>query len=554
MNFQNKPTPYTLSDRDEMNWTQKIQFIILLTVGVFLTYGFGFWWFEPSHISHNFSGDWHLFDFILFFALSYVVWHSIVMELFSWYMVASMRRPDAPPPVQKGLRVAYVTAFVPGAEPYEVLEKTLSAMVIVKYPHDTWVLDEGNDPQVIALCDKYGALHYSRKDRQRFNTEDGKFAKKTKGGNYNSWLHHYDRHYDIVAQHDVDFIPEKDFLLRTLGYFNDPDVAFIGTPQIYGNTGESRIACGAAQQTYGFYGPIQKGFYGHGMTLLIGANHIMRMEAYRAIDGYTAHIAEDMLTGMKLYAHEKEWKSVYVPDTLFVGEGPTTWSAYFGQQMRWSYGCMDIVFRHAPTLFSKMTIRRIINYVLLQQFYFSGVAQAAGVMLLTLYFLFGITSGNLQLLPIFLLYLPLLIFQQIFQLWIQQFNIEPKTERGFYFTGKIMFIAAWPIFFLAFIGVLRKKRLSYVVTPKGNSEEKVYEPKLFVPHLILGSITLCDILIGFYIHHSAPQILFWAALNTVCMYGLFFSQALPAAIAYLKKTPLSLPEEDLELYGPQYLR
>ncbi len=293
------------------------------------------------------------------------------MELFGWYMAASMRRPSAPPRARKGLRVAYVTAFVPSAEPYHILEKTLKAMVEVEYPHDTWVLDEGNDSEVMELCKKYGAFHYSRKDNEKFNTIEGKFAKKTKGGNYNSWLHHYDRSYDIVAQHDVDFIPTKDFLLRTLGYFNDPLVAFIGTPQIYGNVPESKIARGAAQQTYGFYGPLQKGFYGNGMTLLIGANHIMRTRAYRAIDGYTAHIAEDMLTGMKLYAHETKWKSVYVPEKLFIGEGPTSWSSYFKQQMRWSYGCMDKVFRHSPKLFSRMEIKRVINYILLQQFYFS---------------------------------------------------------------------------------------------------------------------------------------------------------------------------------------
>jgi cellulose synthase/poly-beta-1,6-N-acetylglucosamine synthase-like glycosyltransferase len=277
----------------------------------------------------------------------------------------------------------------------------------------------------------------------------------------------------------------------------------------------------------------------------------VRTKAYRAIDGYTAHIAEDMLTGMKLYAHEGGWKSVYVPEMLFIGEGPTTWSSYFTQQMRWAYGCMDIVFRHSPKLFSKMTIRRVVNYILLQQFYFSGVAQAVGVALLTLYFLFGITSASMTLLPILILYVPLLIYQQVFQLWIQKFNVEPKTERGLYLTGKIMFIAAWPIFFLAFIGVVRKKRLTYVVTPKGDSEGVIYEPQLFKPHLVIGSITLIDIMLGLYLQHSAPQIVFWAVLNTVFMYGLFFSEAVPASMAYLKKSSISLldEKEKIELYG-----
>ena len=177
-----------------------------------------------------------------------------------------------------------------------------------------------------------------------------------------------------------------------------------------------------------FYGSFQKGFYGHDMALLIGANHIMRMDAYRDIGGYSAHIVEDMLTGMKLYT--RKWKSVYVPEVLLLGEGPTTWDSYFSQQLRWAYGCMDIVFRHCYKLLPKMSPRRIFNYVLLQQFYFMGVAQAAGVLLLTLYFFLGITSAHMSFAPILILYLPLLVYQQLFQLWLQRFNVLPEAERG----------------------------------------------------------------------------------------------------------------------------
>ncbi len=322
--------------------------------------------------------------------------------------------------------------------------------------------------------------------------------------------------------------------MRTLGYFRDPAVAFVGTPQVYGNLDESWIARGAAEQTYGFYGPLQKGFFHHDMTLLIGANHILRTKACRDIDGYTAHIAEDMLTGMKLYAHESKWKSVYVPEVLLVGEGPVTWASYFGQQMRWAYGCMDIVFRHAPNLLPKMNFRRMLNYTLLQQFYFSGIAQAVGIILLTLYFFFGITSAKMALLPILLLYIPLILYQVMFQLWLQRFNIQPETERGLLLSARLVSIAAWPIYFLAFIGVVRGKKLTYVVTPKGDNQGKTYTPSLFIIHFILGSITLIDIVVGFYTKHSAPQILFWAVLNSILMYYFFFSEALLTFVTHVQ--------------------
>lgn len=515
----------------------KIQFCLFALLGVVLSAYFASIWFAPEHIPSNFSGWWHILDYLLFFVLSYIVWHHILMELFSWYITAYIQQPVAQPVVDMSLRVAYCTAYVPGSEPYDILEQTLKAMVAVDYPHDTWLLDEGNDVEAKRICKKYGVHHFSRHGKEEFNGLSGRFKRKTKGGNYNSWLHHYSDRYDIVAQHDVDFIPRSDFLTKTLGYFSDPTVAFVGTPQVYGNENESWIARGAAEQTYGFYGPIQKGFYGHNMTLLIGANHIMRMKAYQDIDGYTAHIAEDMLTGMKLYAHEGQWKSVYVPEALLIGEGPATWDAYLVQQMRWAFGCMDILFRHAPPLFLRMNPRKVINYLLLQQFYFSGIAQAVGVGLMMLYFFAGINSAAMALgSSILLLYTILVLYQTLFQMWLQRFNIMPETENGLLLRGKVLGVAAWPIYFLAFVSVVFKWQLTYKVTPKGSSQSVAYVPTLFIPHFILGTITLVGILWGLNVGRTAGPIVFWALLNTGFMYFFYFSQAIPSLVQNVRRS------------------
>lgn len=510
-----------------MNSGQMFVFYTLFILGISITLLFAIWWFRPAHIPNNFNGYLHGFDVLLYILLTYVVWHQIIMELFSWYVASFMKQPDPSSRPQLGMRVAYLTAFVPGNEPYEILEKTLKGMATVDYPHDTWLLDEGDDDVAKQLCHKYGVHHYSRKGKDHYNTEEGKFKRKTKGGNYNAWLHQYDEKYDIVVQHDVDFVPKKSFLMETLGYFNDPQVAFVGTPQVYGNLDESWIARGAAEQTYSFYGPMQKGFYGHDMTLLIGANHLMRVAAFKDIDGYTAHITEDMLTGMKLYS--RKWKSVYVPKILLIGEGPGTWGAYLSQQMRWAYGCMDIAFRHSMGHFRTMDFRHIFNYFVLQQFYLSGLAQVIGIVLLTTYFLFGFTSANMSLGPILQLYVPLVLFQIMFGLWLQRFNCDPETERGLHIRARLLSLAAWPIYFLAFVQAFLGKKLVYVVTPKGANQSTAYVPWLFVPHLILGLITTIGIIVGFFLGHNAPQIIFWGVINSVFMLGFFLLEMTPFA-------------------------
>lgn len=503
-------------------------YISYITVGAYLTALFAVLWFWPGTIPHNFGNWYHVLDYVIFIALTYVVWQQIFMELFSWFVGLHMTRPLSLPP-EENLKVAFLTAFVPGNEPIEILENTLRSMIAVDYPHDTWVLDEGNSAEVRRVCRKYGVRHFTRYSITYYNQEQGKYKAKTKGGNYNAWFDNHGKKYDLVAQIDVDFIPKKNFLTDTIGYFRDPKVAFVGTPQVYGNQHISWIARGAAEQAFSFYGHMQKGLCGFDMSLFIGANHIVRSSAHKDINGYSGHIVEDHLTGMNIY--KKGWKSVYVPKVLAVGEGPATWEAYFSQQMRWAYGLIHIFMHESFSLFPGMKKSHIFNYFLLQQFYFYGIAQFIGVVLLTLYFVFGIRATNLDLVPLITVYVPLLIIQLLITIWLQSYTIDPETESGFLGRGRLLSLAAWPIYMLAYLSVLTGKKLTYKVTPKGDTQKISTTPlRLFLPHIILGSITAADIVIGFLTNHTSPQLLLFAVLNTLFMY-LFVAMVIREKIA-----------------------
>lgn len=531
-------SPIRIEKESVMSWQDQAVYYFLVFLGLTSVTVFGLWWFRPDHVPHNFPGIRHIFDFFLFTMLTYVVWTQIVNALFFWYCVYFMKKPKYLAPVERK-KVAFLTAFVPGKEPYEILQKTLQAMVEVEYPHETWLLDEGNTEEAKRLCRLYGVKHYSRKGIEKYNKPDGLFKAKTKAGNYNSWYDCNSHRYEFVAQIDVDFVPKKIFLDRMLGYFRDPEVAFVGSPQIYGNTADSWIAQGAAEQAYAFYGSMQKGFFGMDMQLFIGANHIVRVKAHNGIGGYSGHIVEDHLTGMRFYA--KKWKSVYVPEILAIGEGPSTWDAYFGQQMRWSYGLMDILFRHSPKLFLHMRLRHILNYFLLQQYYFYGFAQVLGIFLLTCYFLLGIQSTSMSFRELLLIYPAVLAIQEIIFLWLQKFNINPEKETGFMLHGKLLNFAAWPVYFVAFVEVVFGKKLSYVITPKGKEQNPgMIQLNLFLPHFILGSITFIEIIISSMTGNQALQLLFWAYINTFIMYFFVLSAAIKASVVRLQKPLFSL--------------
>lgn len=529
--------PYRITSRPVMTKNEKMLYRILYAVGLSATVLFASWWFLPEHIPNNFSGILHIVDFVLFFALSYIVWYQIMNEVFYWYN-ASVMRTIVPAKPEKGLSVAFLTAFVPGSESYDILEKNVKAMVAVDYPHDTWVLDEGNDSVAKQICKKYGAHHFSRKGIAHYNADDGEFKKKTKGGNYNAWFDVHGLQYHIVAQVDVDFIPKKNFLTQTLGYFKDPKIAFVGTPQIYGNQDESWIARGSAEQAFSFYGPMQRGFNYTNMSLFIGANHVFRSIAHHEVNGYAGHIVEDHLTGMNIY--KKKWKSVYVPKVLAVGQGPSTWSAYFNQQMRWAYGLFHILIHHSPKIYPSLRLRHVLNYIILQQYYFYGILQVLAILLLSLYFLFGLNATEVELIPMIISYVSLLTIQLGISTWLQRFFVDPAQESGLHVRAKLLNIAVWPIYFLAFISVLLNKKITYKVTPKGEQEYIPTNISLFLPHLFLGIVSVGTIIASAYTGHSAAHLLFFASLNAIAMGGFFGSVLLENARYYFKNLRLKI--------------
>ncbi len=477
---------------------------------------FAVYWFRLSHVAHNFHGWEHVGDFALFAVVSFIIWLPIVMKVLLW-AIASHIKPIKYYKPEEGLKVAFITTFVPASESISLLHKTLPAMVKTRYPHDTWLLDEGNDPEVIKVCEQYGVKHFSRAGKEHYNMPEGKYARKTKGGNHNSWYDVVGNDYDIVAEIDTDFIPHPGFLQVTLGFFRNPKIAFVGTPQIYGNIKHSIIARGAAQQTYSFYGPLLRGMAGMNSTLLIGANHVIRVKALQSVDHYSAHITEDLITGMKL--HAKGWESVYVPQALAIGEGPTDWKSYFNQQKRWAYGCMHILFNHSFKLFKTMSLRRSMYYFVIQQYYFTGLAMALSVICLTLYFGLGIQATKMDLGSFLALFIPLSVIIGLMSFWLQRFNIRPKEERGIMWSGMYIGVAAWPIFFLAFASLFKRKKLVYKVTPKGTKakKDKSLPFKLFLPHLTLAFITLADFVSSFFTHRTAPFMLFWALLGSLSL-------------------------------------
>ncbi|HEV7215819.1 MAG TPA: glycosyltransferase family 2 protein [Chloroflexota bacterium] len=496
----------------------RLAFALLMAVALMSVGWYALWWFQPAHIPRNWTtlgalAPWlNRFYFLL---LTFVVWRGLAGHVFQWWLTPSMVRPIASSPMA-GLRVALMTCIVPGKEPIELLERCLLAMLSVRYAHDTWVLDEGDDTAVKALCHRLGVKHFTRFGKPELNQPRGAFLARTKAGNHNAWHAAYGLDYDVVGQMDMDYICQPDLFEKTLGYFRNPRVAFVGGPQVYGNVDQSFVARGAAQQAYGFFGACQMGAAGKGFHLFIGTVHVVRTAALRSIGGYASHIVEDHITGMRLYA--KGWQSVYVPEVLAVGEGPATWSAYFAQQMRWSYGCIDIFLRHLPRHWRSLSWRARIGYANFEIFWLFGFGQFLGLLLLTLYFLLGWTAAAMNLSAWLVHAFPAFLVVWAIYYWHQRYYLRPE-ERGWNLAGHLLMQAVWPVVALAFFQAALNRKLQYVVTPKGSAAQRT-ESFPFTLQLAMATPSGIGLLAIPLTHRLVPLLVFWALLNLVAVGGL----------------------------------
>jgi hypothetical protein len=280
--------------------------------------------------------------------------YNLSLHQLRWFSLLLMRRPK-PMQARQGWKVGVVTTFVPGVESFEMLAETLRALVAMEYPHDTWVLDEGDDRRVKALCIQVGARYFSRKHLSHYQTERGIFRSRTKHGNYNAWLYEVGfAQYEIITSFDPDHVPDSAYLVNVLGYFADPTIGYVQAPQVYYNQNASFIARGAAEETYEYYSASQMASYAMGFPIVTGCHTTHRVTALRQVAGFAPHDADDLL--LTYLYRASGWKGVYVPKILAQGLTPVNWSAYLTQQLRWARSVLDIKFRVWPKLMGRLSL------------------------------------------------------------------------------------------------------------------------------------------------------------------------------------------------------
>ncbi len=284
---------------------------------------------------------------------------AVGLALFTFSLWDVDRRPATRDVTRTDARVAVLIPTY--NEGIEVLMPTVAAALAMRVPHQTWVLDDGNRPEVADLARSLGAHYLARPTHEH-----------AKAGNVNHALTIVRA--DFVAVLDADHVASSEFLVRTLGYFDDPQIALVQTPQEFYNLGSfeheyggttNAVDDGATTERFHeqvlFYRVLQPGKNRWGGAFWCGTGAVVRTSALAEVGGVaTETITEDIHTTIRL--HRRGWRTVYHNEVLARGLAASDAATYQLQRHRWGTGAMQVLRTENPLIVSGLTIPQRLSY------------------------------------------------------------------------------------------------------------------------------------------------------------------------------------------------
>ncbi|MGS0687369.1 glycosyltransferase family 2 protein [Nakamurella sp. GG22] len=243
---------------------------VLITLTILLGFNYVMWrWL----FSVNWTAWWIAVPLVI------VETYSLIdCALFGLMMWRLKERPEPdPPPVAATVDVLITTYN----EPIDMVMTTARAAQRIRYPHRTWILDDGGRPDMRAAAEADGVGYLTR------TADWAGHERHAKAGNLNNALAATDGEFLLIL--DADQVPKPAILDRTLGYFADQRVALVQTQQVFINV---PAADPLGSQAPLFYGPIQQGKDGWNAAFFCGSNAVLRREAMMqmGIRGYVDEI------------------------------------------------------------------------------------------------------------------------------------------------------------------------------------------------------------------------------------------------------------------------
>ncbi len=375
-------------------------------------------------------------------------------------------------------KIPFVTIQLPVFNELYVMERLLTNIAKIKYPREKLeiqVLDDSTDESVISTAKQIEELkktgldivHIRRENRQGFKAGALKEGLEIAKG-------------EFIVIFDADFLPQEDWLYKTVPYFKNPEIGVVQTRWGHINRNYSlltRIQAFAldAHFTLEQVGRNSKGHF----INFNGTAGVWRKECIIDAGNWEGDtLTEDI--DLSYRAQLKKWKFKYLENVETPAELPVIISAARSQQFRWNKGGAEN--------FQKMLKRIVASKNVSTKTKIHGLLHLLNSSMFTCIFLVAILSIPMlyikneyaHLRPFFYVMSFFVMSSVIFFIcyWFMYKNINGKGFKSF-----IKYIGAFFTFFTIVMGFSLHNTIAVLEGHFGKKSEFVRTPKFNIKSL-----------------------------------------------------------------------
>ena len=154
---------------------------------------------------------------------------------------------------------------------------------------------------------------------------------------------------EIVGVIDADYLVDPHWLQETVGYFADPSIAFVQTPQDYREWEGSTYLTACYDAYRYFFATAMPSRNERNSIIFAGTMGLLRTRPLRTIEGWDEWcITEDADTSLRLL--RAGYSGLFLGRSYGRGIMPLTFSSLKSQRFRWCFGGMQILRLHWKSL------------------------------------------------------------------------------------------------------------------------------------------------------------------------------------------------------------
>ncbi|MGK7943758.1 MAG: glycosyltransferase [Microcystaceae cyanobacterium] len=421
-------------------------------------------------------------------------------------------------------------------EPEFILRRTIIGCQAMNYHNKRiYVLDDTRRPEIRQLAQQLGCYYITR--------PDNRYAK---AGNLNNALTQTQG--ELIAVFDADFVPTSNFLVRTVGFFQNQKIGLLQTCQSYFNYESIAYNLGLEEQLNGeedffhSYGqPIRDGL---GAGFCSGSSFVVRRRTLEDVGGFDIEsIAEDYYTGLKITAHN--YKVIHLNEQLSAGLYTESIPANIQQKYRWGQGTIQ-------TLFVKISFLRLPNLTIQQKlacfnsmlYWILPVFQSFLLIIPLLYVFFDINPVQVSLEEIIYFFLPYYLTHLLSFHWLN------GRCRTIIMSEVYKYVRFFPMIVMVLTTFINPFGKGFKITPKGILQTKGhFYWQLGLPLVILWGINA----LAFAKSIATTQLLEGGILNLGLIWSAYNLIILGIALKALKERPRTEHFTWFSLYYPVQL-